>query len=305
MERLGVIDLGTNTFHLLIVKANESGRFEELERVRVFIKLAEEGIKTIGDAPYARGIKAIQEFRDILKKYDVKRVKAFGTAALRTASNGQAFLRQVKEQTGVNVQLITGSIEAGYIYRGVAQAVPLGEEKSLIMDIGGGSVEFILANNNTVFWKQSFPIGVAVLYKRFHRSDPITLGEIEEINLFLQQSLHPLLKVLSSENSLKLIGASGTFDVLQNSLATHTPDPFHAFVDSNDFHPFYQSILHTTLAERRAMKEIPRDRVDMIVVALILIDFILQKTNIHQIIISAYSLKEGILHEMIHDVTRG
>ena len=127
----------------------------------------------------------MQHFASILETHQVKKVRAIGTAALRTAQNGSEFIKKTYQLTNIQIELITGAEEALWIFRGVAQAIPkMGP--SLIMDIGGGSVEFILTKENQVTWSQSFPIGVAVLKKQFHHNDPITSNEVNAIINFLE-----------------------------------------------------------------------------------------------------------------------
>ena len=144
----------------------------------------------------------------------MEQFQAIGTAALRTASNGQAFVREVEARTGIVVTLISGLEEAQLIHRGVMQALPPGREKKLIMDIGGGSVEFIIAGSKNVFWYDSFPIGVAILFNRFHKSDPIRKEEIIAVRRFLEEQLRPFLLVLEEYSIPDLIGASGAFDTI-------------------------------------------------------------------------------------------
>lgn len=301
MNRYAVIDLGTNTFHLLIAEEEPSGKIKEIFRERRFVKLAEEGIGTIGGAPYRRGMEAVQLFRRILAAHDVPvdQVRVFGTAALRTASNGPAFIREVQESTGIEIRLISGDREAELIYKGVIMAVPPTEEHMLIMDIGGGSVEFIIANHTGVLWAQSFPVGVAVLYKNFHRHEPILPEEITATHEFLRQQLSPLAEALVRFPSQRLVGASGTFDVLQFFLSDEKAHLLNATIPAERFFPFYRQLVAMDDIQRRNLKGLPLDRVDMIVVALILIEVVLEMANIHQITVSAYAMKEGMLYEMM------
>jgi len=292
-DTFAVIDLGTNTFHLLIAEASNSETFKELFRKRIYVKLAEDGIKTIGPTPFNRAIEALISFKKILDQYKIKTVKAIGTAALRTASNGSDFIQKVFTKTGIQIQLIPGDREADLIYKGVIQAVPLSNRPGLIMDIGGGSVEFILADQDGVKWAQSFPIGVAVLYNQFHKKDPISPQEMNALEDFLEATLTPLFKEITAHKPSILIGASGTFDVLENVLCKAKLTPIHGVVQVDDFHPFFQQQIKTTLQERLAMADIPNNRAEMIIVALLLIEFILKKTNIQTISVSEYALKEG------------
>lgn len=299
MKHFAVIDLGTNTFHLLIVKHNAAGSFEELHRERRFIKLAENGIEKIGPAPFQRGLQALLDYKKILDKFQVTTFKALGTAALRRASNGKDFIQEVKAQTDISIQLISGEEEAELIHKGVSQAVPFGQAKNLIMDIGGGSVEFIICDKDQIFWKQSFPIGVAVLFNKFHTSDPIHVSEVLAVEQHLQKILTPLLQELEKHQVQSLVGASGTFDVLENILVEKKASPVHSYLSDQKFNPLFQIILKSTLAERYAMEGLPETRADLIVVASILIDFILKQTAIKEIIISAYAMKEGQLAKMM------
>ncbi len=294
----GVIDLGTNTFHLLIIEKISAGKFHEIFRKRVFVKLASEGIETIGAAPFQRGLDTLLNFSQILKKHSVKNIRAIGTAALRTASNGSDFVQLISQATGIQIELIDGKEEARLIYQGVKQAFPIDEKKVLIMDIGGGSVEFIIANKSGIQWSQSFPIGVAVLFKCFHKNDPISNTEIQRINTYLTQILQPLFIALETHSIDQLIGASGTFDVLELFLAEENRSSLYATVPVLSYHHFSKKIIHTTVAERLANQRLPDSRADLIVVALVLIDFIVETTNVSSIITSAYAMKEGVLAEM-------
>ena len=300
-NRNGVIDLGTNTFHLLIVEIAKDGTSSEIFRERIFVKLAEEGIESIGAAPYQRALNALAHFQKKLTEYQVLKVKAFGTAALRTARNGAQFMEDAKKKTGINIELIAGSEEARLIHLGVKQAVKMGKAKGLIMDIGGGSVEFIIANKDKVFWAESFPIGVAVLYKVFHQKEPIHSAEIELLHAFLEDTLQPLFEVLKIHKTPALIGASGTFDVLEMLLPHLQRNTLSATIEVAHFRPLYEKIVQMNAAERLSYKGIPDTRADMIVVALILIDFIIKKAKTENLVVSAYAMKEGILWEMLND----
>lgn len=296
---IAVIDVGTNTFHLLIARPDGAGQFEEIFRERRFIKLAQDGINFIGQAPYHRALDTMRDFRQIIDEHGVEQIRAFGTAALRTASNGPDLKRDILEQTGIPIELINGEQEAHYILRGVRLALPLGQEPALIMDIGGGSVEFLIANDTQTFWMQSFPIGVAVLFRNFHRHEPIEAREIAALREFLEQELAPLQEALKKYPAHRLIGVAGTFDVLENLLEGYTRTGTYATFSLKGFPELLQRIVQAPIEERLRMEGIPRYRADMIVVALILIDVVLQLNGFRDIQVSHYDLKEGILGELM------
>ena len=303
MPRFAVIDLGTNTFHILIVEnVDNSIPFKEIHRERRFVKLAEEGIEKIGETPFARGIQTLKDYRTILNQYEVTHFRACGTAALRTATNGKHFMQRALEQAQISIELLDGNAEARLIQRGVALTLPLDvTNRYMIMDIGGGSVEFIICENGQVLWAESFPVGAAVLYKKFHQSDPIQAQEVRAVYQFLEQILQPLFSALATYPTHHLVGASGTFDVLGRSLADMQPTDRYIDLSLFQFEPLFSGLLYTTHQERYDRQDIPDARADMIVVALILIDFVIKKTNLQRLSVSSFAMKEGILTEMLAD----
>lgn len=295
--RRAVIDLGTNTFHLLIADVSIEGVIREVYRERIFVKLASEGISTIGEAPFARGIKALCRFRVLLDEYGVSDLRAIGTAALRTAINGEAFLLQAGEKASISIELISGDKEADYITEGVLRAIPSATERVLIMDIGGGSTEFIIADEDSVYWRQSFPLGVSVLFNEFHFNDPISDSEINALEAHLEASLVPLVDALRAFPTQHLVGAAGTFDVLAERLrdSNAPPHPTSHLLDLSGFSALYARIVLSTLAERFESPDVPEERADMIVVAMILLRFVFEAANIDRVTVSNYAMKEGVL----------
>lgn len=294
-QKFAVIDLGTNTFTVLIAQVIEDQRFEVIHHDRAYVKLAQEGISTIADAPYRRAVDAMRSFKAAIDAHRVETVKALGTAALRTASNGKILVDEIQLHTGITVDIIDGEQEANLIYEGVRYAYPMDENHQLIMDIGGGSVEFIIANVSGKVWAQSFPIGVAVLKHRFHQLDPIGETEIQAIENFLRAQLQPLFEATSIYPCTTLIGASGTFDVLEQTFIKEPLSPLASNIEVANAELYYRIMTRSTEAERSEMKNLPPERVEMIVVAIVLIQFVLRSFNIEKIGISKYAMKEGLM----------
>lgn len=298
-SRRAVIDLGSNTFHLLIADLDGEGGLRDVYRERIYVKLASEGIATIGDTPFSRGIAALQHFRRVLDKYAVTQLKAIGTAALRTASNGPDFVLLAKREANISIELISGDEEARLITQGVLAAIPPIRERVLIMDIGGGSTEFIIAGPAGVHWRQSFPIGVSVLHNGFHHSDPITAGEIYHLEDFLLKQTAPLAAALREFPTHHLVGAAGTFDVLAVALKDPTA-PLHPSshqLNLSGLDELSDRIIAASMAERLAMDGIPDQRADLVVVAMILLRFTFKLAGIDQVTVSDWAMKEGVLLE--------
>lgn len=295
VRKRAVVDLGTNTFHLLAVEWDEQDNMQLIFRERIFVKLAEDGIGKIGPAAFQRAINAMRIFKAKLDQIGISSFKAFGTAALRSAKNGHELVNAIAKETGIKVDLIDGLEEARLIHLGVSQAVPFDDNKQLIMDIGGGSVEFIIANKKEVIWSGSFLIGVGVLFKKFHKSDPIGPGEIEAVRSFLDHRLRELMVWLNKENIPILTGASGAFETILDLMEHQMVTDAFSIIEVDKFPALYTKIIQSTLLDRESMPGIPPERVEMIVVSTILVKWILDHSNIEKIFVSGYALKEGML----------
>lgn len=294
--RIAVIDLGTNTFHLLIAEATGDA-WKELYRERIFVNLAENGIKTICNSARDRGLEALRHFRGIIRNHEVSDIKAVGTAALRTASNSKQFVRDVQNELGIAIQVIDGQEEAAYINAGVMKALPPAPGNFLIMDIGGGSVEFIISADRQPMYAVSYPIGVAVLYDNFHATEPIADHELDRIDDFLARTMEDLALKISEYGALGLIGASGTFEVIHSALQIPIGEESFSPIERKDFHDMYHRVIPMHYEDRTMAPGIPRTRARYIVVALKLIEHVLSHFEISSIGVSRFALKEGIVSE--------
>jgi len=292
MSNVAVIDLGTNTFHILIVTLGKLGKFDIIYRERRYVYLGGQGIDEIGPESFQRGIETLQYFSTILSKFEIADVKAIGTAALRSAKNGKEFVDAANEKTGINISIITGDQEAIYIAKGISRIYPK-QRPHLIMDIGGGSVEFIIGSTQ-IDWHQSFDIGISVLYQRFMRSDPIYSDDLKAMHLYLADQLKPLKEALKQYPSYDLIGAAGTFEVLASHQNRPTDLPLQ-LLESNLIRHLYTQVLSLDRSQRIEIDGIPSHRGQYLVVALALIMATVDLINLDEVYVSSYSLKEGVL----------
>lgn len=300
------MDLGTNTFHLLIVEV-EATNFKEIVHEQQPVKLGEGGINKgfIQPAAFQRGIDCMERYSHLIADNNVVGVKAIATSALRNASNGQDFINEVKKQTGILIEIIDGNAEAEYIYKGVRAGGGLSTKNTLIVDIGGGSVEFIVCDDKEIKWKQSFEIGAARLMDRFHHQDPIAPESITALNFYLNDTLQPLSVALKDYTIHNIIGTSGVFE---SYTAIIEADKGRSFdLKKTKYYEFDKATLLTVIErlvlsahqQRLDDPNIIPVRVDMIVTASLLTRFIVDKTGVDEIAMSTNSLKEGVLVDMM------
>ena len=299
-----IIDLGTNTFHLLIADTDGSAPHVLFRESRP-AKIGQAGINQgiITEEGIERALGVLTHFRQVLDQHhvDPDQVTAIGTSAIRVARNQQAFIDRVKQATGLSIRVISGDQEADYIYQGIRAAGALDEATALVVDIGGGSVEFILGNQSRIFWKQSFEIGGQRLRERFMNTDPINPFSIRRLHDYFQEQLLPLTNAVHQYQPTVLVGSSGSFDTLVDMWFMHTqnhwPDANQSTftLPLDEFYRSYELLVAKNQAERMQIPGMIELRVDMIVVAVCLIDYILRTCGITQISTSTYSLKEGVL----------
>ncbi|GAB3223925.1 Ppx/GppA phosphatase family protein [Spirosoma arcticum] len=300
-----IIDLGTNTFHLLIAEKQPNQSYTTLFRESRPAKIGQAGINQgfITEDGIERALTVLGYFRQKLDEFGVvpEQIVATGTSAIRVARNQADFIERIRQATGIPIRVISGDQEADYIYQGVRAAGALNDQTALVMDIGGGSVEFILGNESRTFWKQSFEIGGQRLRERFMSTDPISPGNIRRLHDYFQEQLLPLANAIHQYTPTVLVGSSGSFDTLVDMWFMHErghlppPDQTAFDLPVAEFYRAYELLITRAHPERMQLPGMIELRVDMIVVAVCLIDYVLKTYDIRQIRTSTYALKEGIL----------
>lgn len=296
MTKIAVIDLGTNTFNLLIA-AVESTSFDVLFHDKIGVALGMGGIneQKIADEATERALEALQHYKAKCDEFGVSEIRAFGTSAIRDAQNGKEFCELVHVKTGIEIKTISGLEEADLIYKGVKWSYDY-EQPAMIMDIGGGSTEFILADKSGVQKAMSLNIGVSRMYQQLQLSDPMTKEDVQTVENWLEKHAEGKLDGVQCDI---LIGSSGTFETLHEFYFEKK------FPVSKECIPMSVELLqkalfqimHSSLEERQKNTFIIPIRQLMIPIASVKINWVLKKLGVKQLLISPFSLKEGALME--------
>lgn len=295
--RVAVIDLGTNTFHLIIADL-DGPEAKVIFKTNLPVRLGEGKINdnVIIQEAFERGLLALEQFSQLIQEYKVILVKATATSAIRSAANGADFVKAAKSYAGIEITVISGEEEAAYIFQGV-RATGLIQERCLIMDIGGGSTEFIICDPKQVYWKKSYNIGAARLMQAYFHSDPINTSDRSAITQHLTTELTDLKENLNLYQPSHLIGSAGAFETFTGMLY---PELDLKAIKSHpiplsDYQQLSATFIASSHAEREKMPGLIKLRVDMIVMATLLTDYILELGNLHQMSLSTYDLKMGVL----------
>lgn len=296
-KRKASIDMGTNTFQLLIADV-DGQKIEKIFTNDIFVRLGKGGIseRIITDDAKQRAFAALDIFRENIKKYKALSVSIAGTSAVRSAKNAQDFIDEIFEKYGYQVEILSGDSEAQVIYQGVKSDTSI-ESSAIIMDIGGGSVEFIIADEKKVRWKKSFEIGAQRLYDMFCKEDPISIEHQEQLADYINGQITSFIEEVQSYNEMKFIGAAGTFQTIQDIYGAKyncIPETVKkvSFQEYKEMHELFLSL------ERKDRFNIPGlipERVDMIIPASLLLFNILNLLKVKEVNISTGALREGLI----------
>ena len=290
--RRAVIDLGTNTFNLLVADTlTREVLFQTKEGVSLGMGGINEGL--ISAAAMVRAFDTLQRFKALCQTWQVQEIQAIGTSALRDATNAQELLYKVQNELHFTIEIITGQREAELIYKGVRLTHDF-QHPALIMDIGGGSTEFIAANPKGPYLAQSFDIGVSRLYQHFELQDPYTPADIAMVEAYLEARCGAFFQ---QDLPNILIGSSGSFETFYELMSQQI---FEAQgqavgVDTTQFELMLEQIIRSTQAERDQNPHIIAIRKRMAPLAAIKTRWVMRAAHIQHIFISPYSLKEGVL----------
>ncbi len=294
MNRKAVIDLGTNTFNLLIADVTNKG-FQVVHSEKEGVALGMGGINQNIIVPEAteRAIQSLQRFSETCKKFKVDRLVAIGTSAIRGANNATKFINEVRQKTGLEIQVISGEREAELIYHGVKWSFPF-REASTVMDIGGGSTEFVFADNEGIRDLISLDIGVSRIFQKYTYADPMSDEDISRIEAWLEKQTKGYF---DNKKEQILVGASGSFETFYELInncsfpcqqnAVELPVPF--------LRSELNKIISSTQSDRELNPWIIPIRKKMAPFAAVKTRWILDKLKVERVFVSPYSLKEGAL----------
>jgi exopolyphosphatase/guanosine-5'-triphosphate,3'-diphosphate pyrophosphatase len=292
--RKAVIDLGTNTFNLLIAEF-QNGTWRRIYAEKDGVSLGMGGInqKVITEDAIQRAEKALRHFKNMAESMGVSEIQAIGTSAIRDAKNQVEFVERIRRDIGIHITVISGEEEASYIYLGVKKTIAF-EKPSLIMDIGGGSTEFILADKNGIQQKTSLNIGVSRIFQLFDFSDPITVSQVKKLEDWLEEQADGFFDTLQVD---RLIGSSGSFEtfyeLIHNARIENLDESI--LLPFSEFYTELEKLIFTSQAERDLNPWIIPIRKKMAPFAAVKTKWIIDKLGIKETYLSPYSLKEGAL----------
>src|SRR5262245_27805125 len=283
--RLAAIDVGSNSVHMVVAEVHSDGRIEVVDRVKEMVRLGRRTFTT-GRLP-AEGaelaVRAVKTFSRLARARRVERIRAVATSAVREARNGAAFVRRLREETGLPVKVISGAEEARLIFRAAHHALGLAGGPHLLLDVGGGSVELVLVHEGKPLWLRSLPLGAARLTERFLLSDPPTVRQVQRLEKHLAREIGGLLVSARHAGVLRAVGTSGTVNGLVAMARAARGDEvgrLHgASATAAEIGRLRRRLLSLPASKRAELTGIDAKRVDLMPAAGVLADFVLSRAG--------------------------
>jgi exopolyphosphatase/guanosine-5'-triphosphate,3'-diphosphate pyrophosphatase len=305
---LAAIDIGTNSFHLIVAEIDPATkRFKILDREKEIVRLGSSptDMKHITESAMVRGTETLKRFKVIADAAKAP-IRAIATSAVREAINQDEFIRRIKNETGITIEVASGVEEARLIYLGVLQALPVYNRKILLVDIGGGSTEFLVGEKRKVFYDNSVKLGSVRLTERFFASSKLTKKTIKRCREYILLTMNPLVRAIRKQGYEAVIGTSGTINNIAKMVQcarggnkSITTLNNYVFARS-DFDSVLEKILGAKDTEERTKLEgLDSGRSDIIVAGALILEQVFKELEIEQLTVSEFALREGIIFDTI------
>jgi exopolyphosphatase/guanosine-5'-triphosphate,3'-diphosphate pyrophosphatase len=298
--KIAAVDIGTNSMRLMIAKI-EDEKIVHKEKYLFFTRMGEgmDKSKTIPEEVIERNINSLKEIKGICDDREVDKIIAYGTSALRDAENKSEFINRAMDKSGIKVEVISGEEEAYYGYLGVSRSLDL--QDFMIMDVGGGSTEFIRIENGEKKYLKSLNIGSVRLNERFSLKDPPDKKQLDELMKHLDEIFDENFGDENVDASLVGIGGTATaLSAINLGLDSYDPDKIDGSVIAyDDVEKIFEDLSQMRLDERLAVKGLEPKRADIIVAGAAIIKRYMERDKIREIIISDSDNLEGSVYHNI------
>jgi exopolyphosphatase/guanosine-5'-triphosphate,3'-diphosphate pyrophosphatase len=303
---LGAIDIGTNSFHLVIAEVDNKGIVKVLTSDREVVRLSRSStdMKYITEESMQRGIQVLQRFKKVCDNYKCF-IRAVGTSATREALNRDEFITRVYTQTGIKIEVVSGFEESRLIYLGALQALPIYNKKILLIDIGGGSTEFVIGYHGNIIYANSIKIGAVRLTEKFFHKKP-SYEVIDQAKLYIKGMISNVTRFLVNHRVEMVVGTSGTIMAIANVIflsenkTIQEPANLNGYViKQKAINKIASKIYNSKMSELGQIKGIQKERRDIIRAGALIFDTIVKELGIDKVVISSYALREGIILDTI------
>lgn len=301
--KIATIDIGTNSMRLLIAEYKDGklvNRKKYVNTTRIGQGVDKQGYIT--DEAIERNIKALVEFSNRCKGENCKKIYCMGTSALRDSKNKDKFINLAKDKTGINVDIISGEKESNLGFMGVLEGLEKAKD-ILVIDIGGGSTEFIIGNKDGIRFSKSENVGALRMTEKFLHQDPINDNEFESMSNFIYEEVKSTLEYIKKHKVKNLVGIGGTItslSAMNQELEVYSMERIHnSKISLSEIELILQNLKKMTLNDKKSLKGLQPKRADIIIAGVEILHTIMKNLEIKEITVSEYDNLEGLMCQNI------
>lgn len=294
--RIAAIDVGSNSVHMIVAQIDADGGITTLWRMKEMVGLGRISFpsRRLSAEAMDRAVDTLSRFNQAAKQRGAERVVIVATSAVREAINGGDLIQRIRQELKLYVKVVTAKDEARLIYLGVRHEMELGRSRNLIIDIGGGSVEFVVGNSVEAQLLESRKLGAARLTARFVKSDPLSKADRRALRAHFHAELDPLIVQIQALKPARVIGSSGTLENIAQ-LCGEVDEEGRPLIGRKSFARVLTQLMNSDAARREKMEGLDSHRKEQIVAAALLIEFLIEQLKTRQISVCRSALREGLL----------
>ena len=308
--RIAALDLGTNSFHLLVVDAHPDGTFEPLAKEKEMLRLgdvvAREG--RIPDPEADRAVATVARFRSLAEAAGTEEIVACATSAIREAENGGELVDRILKEADVEVRVITGAEEARLIFDAIRASLVIDPAPAVAFDLGGGSLEVMVGDRRGLRWSGSSKLGVGRLSAELVRHDPPSEGDVRRLRERFTSGLAPLAERAAQFHPRMAIGTSGTLCTLARMAADRRSGTVPLSVNQlrfsrSELAAIHKDVVSSTASARSKMSGLDSGRADIILAGTVFLTTAMEVFGFEELTVGEWALREGIVLDAIghHD----
>lgn len=300
---IAAIDIGTNSIHMIVAQSDSDGQIQALDREQQSVRLGEGGdsFDLIQNDAADRAVATLKGFAQIAKSHNAM-IYAVSTSAVREAKNQAEFVSRVKRDCGIKITVIPGQEEARLIYLGVLQNLPLFDKKILMIDIGGGSTEYLIGEKGIPEFIQSLKLGAIRTTERFFQNGDVNSKSINACRTFLQHRLESMKNQIPNFDFSTVVGSSGTIKTILELISRLIPSSNRAsnLITSSDLENVIERLFSIkTAKDRMKTLSLPDKRADIITGGALILQESFHVLGIDQMVYSPFALREGVVYEIL------
>lgn len=299
MERIGIIDLGSNSSRLVIAEVFDDNHFIVIDELKEAVRLGQDMERDgfLKPARVAETIKTIKMFKKLCDSYGIEKIIAIATAAVRRAKNQRSFLDEVAATCGIKLKVLSADEEAAYVYQGVINSMDI--PKGIVLEIGGGSTKMVYYNRRNILAHETLPFGAVTLTELFAYDGLKPEEQAAKIEEFFTEQLRQIEWLAEVEPDVQFIGVGGSFRNLcriSKMVKKYPLDTIHNYnVSLEDFDNIYDMLKVLDLDKKKKIKGISSGRADILPSAMAVVKAFMNYMHFENIVIGGSGLREGLL----------